>query len=91
MPAYLISYDLRKVRNYDALVKSLRQWSCVSPLKSVWLGQLRGPASTIRDVLRQHMDGDDGLLIVELKQGSDWATYRVNEAASGWLQRNVAP
>lgn len=91
MPAYIITYDLRKARNYDALIKQLRDWNCISPLKSVWLGSLRGPTTAIRDILKKHIDGDDGLMIIELKQGSDWATVRVNENASSWLKANVAP
>lgn len=91
MPAYIISYDLRKVRNYDTLIKQLRDWQCISPLKSVWLGLLTGPATTVRDLLRAHIDGDDGLMVIELKQGAQWGTIRVNENAAEWLQKNVTP
>jgi hypothetical protein len=89
MPAYLISYDLRKFRNYDSLIKALRNMKCVSPLKSVWFGSLKGPASTIRDILRKEMDDDDGLLVVELTRGSDWATYKVNEGGAEWFRANL--
>ncbi|MDM9644481.1 hypothetical protein [Rhizobium sp. S163] len=91
MPAYMISYDLRKVRNYEGLVKALRNMKCISPLKSVWLGTLKGPAEEIRTILLREMDGDDGVLVVELKPGSDWAIKRVNENGAAWLQQNVAP
>jgi hypothetical protein len=63
MPAYMISYDLRKVRNYDSLVKQLKDWRCVRPLQSLWRGNLKGNAATIRDILRQLMDADDGLIV----------------------------
>lgn len=85
-----ISYDLRKVRNYEGLIRQLRAWNCISPLKSQWFGHFNGTASAVRDALRQHMDNDDGLLIVEVKPDSDWATFRVNENAATWLQTNVA-
>ncbi|MCQ1766140.1 hypothetical protein NOJ28_11395 [Neorhizobium galegae] len=91
MPAYMISYDLRKVRNYDALLKALRTMKCISPLKSLWFGTLLGPASEIRKILLQQMDGDDGLVIVELKPGSEWAVAKVNENGGVWLQQNVSP
>ncbi|WP_245431985.1 hypothetical protein [Aminobacter aminovorans] len=87
----MISYDLRKVRNYDGLIKILRGWKCISPLKSLWLGTLTGPAGTIRDLLRAQMDSDDGLIVVELKPGADWALYKTNENAAAWLQANVTP
>lgn len=91
MPAYLITYDLRRQRNYGPLVQQLRQWNCISPLESVWLGQLAGPATTIRDILTRLIDGDDGLMVVELVRGAQWGTNRVNENAGAWLQRNVTP
>lgn len=87
--AYMISYDLRKVRNYDGLIKLLREWKCISPLQSLWLGYLKGNAATIRDLLRQHMDNDDGLLVCEIKPTNDWAYINVNEDASVWFKQYV--
>lgn len=89
VPAYMISYDLRKVRNYDALIKALRTMKCISPLKSVWFGTLVGPASEIRKILMKEMDADDGLIVVELKPGSDWACKAVNEHGAEWLSNCV--
>lgn len=89
MPAYMISYDLRNIRNYDALIRQLRDWNCISPLRSVWLGQLTGTATAIRNHLLPLVDGDDGLIVLELPRGSEWATARVNEQADIWLQNNV--
>lgn len=89
MPKYLITYDLRKQRNYSDLIKQLRDWDSISPLESVWLASLRGPASTVRDILKARMDNDDGLLIVELVAGADWATSKVNENGDDWMRDNV--
>lgn len=91
MPAFIITYDLRKKRQYGDLIKQLRDWGCISPLESVWFGNLNGPAPAIRDILCRCIDGDDGLLVVELKWGSDWATSKVNEHGGDWLKRNVKP
>jgi len=87
----MISYDLRKVRNYDGLIKALRTMKCISPLKSLWFGNLKGPTSEIRTILMEEMDADDGLVIVEMKLGADWATKQANENAVAWLQQNVSP
>lgn len=89
MPHYMISYNLRKVRNYDGLIKTLRTMKCISPLKSLWVGSLVGPASAIRQILANEMDSDDGLVIVEIKPGSDWATKAPNEHASTWFSNNI--
>ncbi len=93
MPAYLISYDLRKSRNYDDLLKQLRSWGCISPLKSLWLGQLRGNAATIRDILRNLIDADDGLLVCEIKPTSDWGSFKLddNQACTDWIRANIGP
>lgn len=91
MPAYLISYDLRKDRNYDALIGALRKSGAISPLRSVWLGNFSGSAGEVERLLRIHMDSDDGLMVVELKPGSNWAFSLVNEDAGPWLQRCVTP
>ncbi len=89
MAYFVISYDLRKQRDYTGLLKQLRDWHCARPLQSVWFGNLTGSASAIRDVLRAHIDGDDGLMIVELKQGSDWATFGTLPGGTEWLQASI--
>ena len=87
MALFLITYDLRKQRNYDALLKQLRDWKCVRPALSVWLGVLRGPAKMIRDLLTPLIDSDDGLVVIELKPGSDWATLRALPGGPEWLRK----
>jgi hypothetical protein len=89
--AYIISYDLRNVRNYDALIKTLRDWGCISPLESLWLGYLNGPATTIRDLLAQHMDSDDGLVVAQLQASGQWATRQVKENAADWFRKFITP
>lgn len=86
MPHYLISYDLRKARNYQPLYDQLAAWGAVSPLESVWLAELVGPASTIRDMLGQLIDADDGLLVIQLAPGFQWGTKGVPAVANDWLR-----
>ena len=94
MPAYLISYDLHRVREYSALLKQLRDWSCHPMHKSTWLGVLKGPASAVRDILKAHVDPDDSIAVIELKVGSEWALTAVNQQdmrSGDWLATNVTP
>lgn len=90
MALYLISYDLHKVRNYDKLIAALEQSGATKALLSVWFADLAGPATGIRDALRQHIDSDDSLVVVELKPGSQWATVKA-PAAAKWLKENIKP
>ncbi|TAX45947.1 hypothetical protein ELI02_29995 (plasmid) [Rhizobium leguminosarum] len=91
MPAYMISYDLRRVRNYDHLIKQLKDWGCVRPLQSLWLGNLKGNAVTVRDILKQLMDADDGLIVCEIKPTGDWATFQLidNTESVAWIRANI--
>ncbi|SFB94127.1 hypothetical protein SAMN05428997_10372 [Bosea sp. CRIB-10] len=88
MPLYVISYDLRKARSYEPLLKQLRDWGCARLLESMWLGELRGPAETIRELLKPLVDGDDGIAVLELAKGSDWAYVRVQKAGADWLAKH---
>lgn len=83
---FLISYDLRKARNYQPLYDCFAQWKAVRLLESVWLAQLKGPAPAVRDVLRNHIDGDDGLAVIEMVPNFDWATIKTLPAGTAWLQ-----
>jgi CRISPR/Cas system-associated endoribonuclease Cas2 len=89
MPLYMISYDLRKQRNYEPLLKQLRDWGCARILESVWLGDLRGPSETIRDLQMALIDSDDGLAVLPLAQSTDWATFKVQPAAADWLRAHI--
>ena len=86
VPMFVISYDLRKQRNYQPLWDQLNAWNCQRVLESVWFGDLRGPAQTIRDILLTKMDGDDGLVVLELEPEFDWASARGQRSGTAWLQ-----
>jgi hypothetical protein len=87
MPLYVISYDLRKQRTYEPLWKALREWKAAKLLESFWLAELTGPAGTIRDILKAHIDHDDGLVVLELRPNFDWAYVRALKGGTDWLQR----
>lgn len=89
MPLYVISYDLRRQRNYDGLLKQLGDWNCKRILKSLWLAELNGPAAAVRDALVQHVDGDDGLFVIEVFTNSDWAFTRVEKPGAEWVEARL--
>jgi hypothetical protein len=86
MPNYLISYDLRRVRNYEPLWKQLRDWGAVRLLESLWLAELRGPSDTVRQLLTNYIDSDDGLTVISLEAGTNWSTIRCQPAGVSWLK-----
>lgn len=67
-PIFIIEYDLRKERDYDSLIKALKDLGAVNVLESHWW--LRSPLS-IREIynrIRTHIDEDDGLLVVSFNR-----------------------
>ncbi|RDV06454.1 hypothetical protein DXH95_03235 [Sphingorhabdus pulchriflava] len=86
---YLITYDNKPPRNYTALYTLLNSWSAARVAESVWLAELKGPASAVRDLVRAKLDPSDRVVVIELKTGSDWATCHALPAGNDWLKRNL--
>ena len=83
---YLVSYDLRKVKNYSKLYECLHQWKAQRLLDSLWIVHVQGPSNTIRQILMNYVDGDDSLAIIELPAGIDWATQRAQPGGIALLR-----
>lgn len=90
MAKFIISYDLHKVRDYSKLIAQLKTWGATKALESTWLLDLNSTAIALRDTLKATIDGDDSLVIVELKPGSGWATLNA-KAAAAWLKLHILP
>ena len=86
MPYYVITYDVR-ARNHDytGLNGCMAQWKAAHLQNSVWLADLVGPASTIRDILKFHMHPDDTVCVIQIFQNSDWATSWARTTGTNWL------
>lgn len=87
MTCYIISYDLRKQRNYDNLyeaIKSYGTWAHI--LESEWAIVTSQSSAEVRDFLIKHIDSDDGLLVI--KSGHE-AAWRSVSCPNEWLQKNL--
>ncbi len=91
MAQFLITYDNTAPRNYDAVYRLMANWNAVRLAESVWLANLIGPASTVRDFVVNALQHSDTVAVVELKPGSDWATSHVSATANAWLAAYVKP
>lgn len=91
MATFLINYDLHHVRNYAPLYRLLAQWRAVRLTESSWIAQLNGPASIIRDIVRDRMDNDDSVAVLEIPSQADWATFNIKTAANARLATYVLP
>lgn len=88
MAIYIVSYDLRAPgRNYDALYKALRSLDAFAhPLESLWLIEVPGSASHVRDTLKTVMDKNDGIVVIEFTPAADWAVSGINSPSAEWIQ-----
>jgi hypothetical protein len=86
MALFIISYDLRRQRNYQPLYDCLNNWKAARLLESFWLAELVGPADTVRDILTGLIDDDDAVAVIELKAPFNWATMRTQPIGTAWLK-----
>ena len=87
MKCYIITYDLRKFRNYDALynaIKSYGTWGKIT--ESTWAIVTYQNTAQIRDYLLNYIDNDDRLFV--LKSGGEAAWQNVI-AENNWLQQHL--
>lgn len=91
MAQFLLTYDNRAPRNYDALYKLLAAWRAVMLAESVYVVTLNSTASEVRRIVSRTLGTDDLVAVLELKPGSDWATINATTTANAWLSRNIQP
>lgn len=91
MAHFIISYDLRNQRNYQPLWDTLENWGATRLLESLWVVSMNSSAPQIRDALKQVIDADDALVVIQLQSKSGWATLRALNAGVNWLKQNILP
>ena len=73
MATYIITYDLRKVRDYTSLynaIKSYGTWAKIT--ESSWAIVTDQTAIQVRDFLLKFMDGDDRLFVAKYGGAAAW-------------------
>lgn len=91
MNTYLISYDLIKpVQNYERVIAHIKRdyplWA--KPQKSLWLIKTGLSVSAVRDNIRNHVDSDDNVLVLDITN-DNWATYNISSEVTQWMQNNI--
>ena len=87
MTCYIVSYDLRKQRDYESLykkIKSYKTWARIT--ESTWAIVTEQKAADIRDQLSSVMDSDDRLFVI--KSGVE-AAWRNSRCKNEWLKENL--
>lgn len=87
MATFIITYDLRKSRDYVSLysaLKSYPQWARIT--ESSWAVVANQSAVQIRDFLRQCMDDDDRLFVCRYGGAAAWKNLI---ASNEWFHNNL--
>lgn len=88
MPLYVVSYDLRKRKDYQTLWDELERLGGHKPLLSVYLLNVdAASASALRDHLAKFIDDDDQILVVEFSKKP--AHQKANQGTNKWISDNV--
>jgi len=90
MAHYLITYDNRPPRNYQALYGLMGSMGAVRLADSVWLVELGGSAAALTMIVGATLEPDDRLAVIQLMPGSDWRTQNVSAQAVRWLSDHIA-
>lgn len=92
MSVYLISYDLGSPEtsaDYEKLIdhiKSFEDWC--KPEYSLWLIRTGKSVSTVRDELKELVDGNDRILVVNVTN-STWTSYQLPGKVTEWMKTNM--
>lgn len=90
MRTVLIGYDLKAPgKDYEGLLAIIKVQGSAwwHHLDSTWLIRTEKTPAQIRDALREHLDRNDELLVVDVS-GRSRAWHGFNERGASWL-RNV--
>lgn len=87
----MVSYDLNSPgQNYDELIKWLEsfetRWHW---LDSFWLIVTDLDAGRVRDVLKDFIDPNDELLVIDVTNDT-WASQGFSDEANNWLKQFIA-
>lgn len=97
MPSFLISCELKGSADYQPLTDHMSTLSAVRLSPFVYFAHYHGHAQDLRDELKQHMQAEDGIAVLQLCTRSfDWAVENVPSSAAFWLKarsctRPIAP
>lgn len=92
MNIYLISYDLGLPETYSDYrilrehIKTYPNWA--KPLQSVWLIKTNRSVSEVRDAIKNLIDSNDKVLVIEVAK-SNWASYNLSKEVADWMKENL--
>lgn len=89
MSRFVLTYDVRATHHdYSRLYDQLNAWGAAHLQNSVWLADINGGASAIRDTMIGHMHRDDTVSVIQLPDtGANWAAINCRPEGVAWLKQ----
>ena len=89
MATVIITYDTHLGRNYQGLYDGMDENDGVRLAESVWGIVLNNTAAEVRDWLKSLLDGDDTIIVIQVKPKPSWATRLASDEASKWIKDHL--
>lgn len=86
MASFLITYDTHNGRNYQSFYDGMANKNGVRIAESVWGIELNNTVSEVRDWVKDLLDADDTIVVVQLKPKLSWGTRHATKEANEWLK-----
>ena len=84
---YIISYDLKKKRDYASLYKAIKSYETWAKInESTWAIVTDQKAAEVRDFLLKNMDDDDCLFVIKSGLVAAWRNVGCKNE---WLKKNL--
>lgn len=89
MHSYAISYDLiGPNRDYDKIIEAIKSYGTWAHInESLWIVRSNKTSAEIRDHLKQNVDTNDKILVVQLTGVGAW--LNLSSDMSDWLKNNL--
>lgn len=89
MATLLIEYDLRTPgKDYASLIAAVKQYPWCHHLRSAWFVKAELTPAQLAQLLRPHIDANDGLVVLDVT-ADPAAWYGVVPDASAWMKANL--
>jgi hypothetical protein len=88
MAFYVVSFELRRVREYKTLQDYLALWGAIPLHRTAFLVEHPGTAVNVRKDLQPFMDEGDTVVAIQIKPGAEWSGWQVPKPGSDWLGKH---
>lgn len=88
MTVYLVTYQLNAPgQEYDDLYEAIEVYDHINPINTIYFISTDDGAVDVKNDLKQYMDSNDDLIVVEIKQ--HWGMTGVSTEEGDWIRDRI--